>query len=81
MNEDILEFMEGYIRPRVQADGGEITVAGLEGKRLRLVLMGECAVCPKSCGLREWVTDQLHGRFGADLRVEFSVKKRYFQDR
>lgn len=81
MNDGILEFMEGFIRPCVQADGGEIVVAGLEGNRLRLVLMGECAVCPKNCGVREWVTDQVRQRFGADMRVEFSMKKRYFQDR
>ena len=81
MNNGILEFMEGFVRPRVQADGGEIVVAGLEGNQLRLVLMGECAACPKSCGVREWVTDQVRERFGADIQVEFSAKKRYFQDR
>ena len=81
MNEEILEFMENFIRPWVQADGGEIVIAGLDGNQLRLVLMGECAACPKSCGVREWVTDQVRERFGAGMQVEFSVKRRYFQDK
>jgi len=81
MKDEILEFIETYIRPRVQADGGEVVAAGLDGGRLQLVLMGECAVCACACGLREWITQQLRGRFGPQLQVEFSAKKRYFQDR
>jgi len=81
MKAEILEFIDAYIRPRVQADGGEVVAAGLEGGRLQLVLMGECAVCNGACGLREWIAQQLRSRFGPRLQVEFSAKKRYFQDK
>ena len=81
LNENLLEFMETTIRPRVQADGGEVTVAGADEKGLRLVLMGECAVCACACGLRAWITAQVRERFGEHLEVTFTSQKRYFQDR
>ena len=81
MPDDIIDFIEGSIRPRVQADGGEIAVAGADENGLRLVLMGECAVCPCAGNLREWVATQVRERFGAHMRVAFTSKKRYFQDK
>jgi len=78
--DEIIGYIESSIRPRVQADGGEVVVAGLEGDALRLTLMGECAVCGCACGVREWIAEQINGRFGEQLRVTFGAKKRYFQD-
>ena len=77
---EIKQFIDDFIRPRVQADGGELVLASAEGNVVHLVLMGECAVCAAQCGLRAWATAQLRARFGEHLQVSFSVKKRYFQD-
>ena len=77
----IKQFIDEFIRPRVQADGGEVVVDSINNSVLHLVLMGECAVCPGNCGVREWITMQVHERFGAQMQVVFSVKKRYFQDK
>ena len=79
--EQIRQFIDEFVRPRVQADGGEIMFAGIDNNEVKLVLMGECAVCPAECGLRDWVTTQLRVRFGEQIQVSFSVKKRYFQDK
>lgn len=81
MQDEIIEYMETAIRPLVQADGGEVVAAGMDTGGLRLVLMGECAVCPCAGGLRAWVTARLRERFGEQLQVSFTSKKRYFQDR
>jgi Fe-S cluster biogenesis protein NfuA len=81
MLNEMTRFINEFVRPRLQADGGEIVVAGIDGDELRLTLMGECAVCPAQCGVREWVTSQVQQRFGAQVKVSFSVKKRYFQDK
>jgi len=80
MNE-IKQFVDEFIRPRVQADGGEVVVDSINGDMLHLVLMGECAVCPGNCGVREWAATQVRERFGTQMQVIFSVKKRYFQDK
>ena len=81
MTDEIIEYMESSIRPRVQADGGEVVAAGRDGNELRLVLMGECAVCPCAGGLREWIDAQVRERFGEHIQISFTAKKRYFQDR
>jgi len=80
LSDEIRAFVENFIRPRVQADGGEVVFAGLDGNVIKLTLMGECAVCTSSCGVREWIAAQLRGRFGEYLRLTFESKKRYFQD-
>jgi len=77
----ITQFINNVIRPCVQADGGEVVVANANEHELALVLMGECAVCPSNCGVREWITEQVHAKFGPGIRVSFDVKKRYFQDK
>lgn len=80
MSGEIRGFVETFLRPRVQADGGEVVFAGLDGDTIRLTLMGECAACTNVCGVREWIAAQLRGQFGKHLRVIFESQKRYFQD-
>ena len=80
MKDEIMGFVESFLRPRVQADGGEVVAAGFDSGELRLVLMGECAVCTCACGVRDWIAAQVRARFGEQVRVVFTAKKRYFQD-
>jgi len=35
-----------YIRPALQADGGDIVLLGVEGGRVNLQLVGACGGCP-----------------------------------
>jgi len=78
---EIIEFIDSFVRPRVQADGGEVVVSAIDKNEIILTLMGECAVCNCACGLQEWIIAQLQERFGADIQVSFRTKKRYFQDK
>lgn len=45
---EINEVMEKQIRPGLQADGGDVDVVSLEGKRLYLGLKGACSGCPRA---------------------------------
>ncbi|MDP8958012.1 MAG: NifU family protein [Actinomycetota bacterium] len=37
-----------YIRPAVQADGGDLILLGVEGGSVTLQLVGSCSGCPMS---------------------------------
>lgn len=50
MQDDIQEVLNQYIRPKLQADGGDVVILDFkeEKKYLRLRLMGQCCTCPHS---------------------------------
>ena len=80
MQNEVEAFITTYIRPRVQADGGELAFESLDGGDLRLVLMGECAVCPVSGHMAGWIGEVLEDKFGRKFNVITRNKRRYFQD-
>ena len=45
---EILEETLEYIRPALQADGGDLILLGTEGSRVSLQLVGACGGCPMS---------------------------------
>jgi Fe-S cluster biogenesis protein NfuA len=45
---DILQETLEYIRPALQADGGDLVLLGTEGSRVSLQLVGACGGCPMS---------------------------------
>jgi Fe-S cluster biogenesis protein NfuA len=45
--EILAETLE-YIRPALQADGGDLVLLGTEGSRVSLQLVGACGGCPMS---------------------------------
>ncbi len=42
---DIENYINGYIRERIQGDGGEVEFVSLENSRLTLLFKGECSKC------------------------------------
>ncbi len=50
MYNDIQKVLNRYIRPKLQADGGDIVILDFKEKEkhLRLRLMGQCCTCPHS---------------------------------
>ncbi|MFO7300597.1 MAG: NifU family protein [Actinomycetes bacterium] len=55
-----------YIRPAVQADGGDIVLKGVEGGRVELEMVGACGGCPLSmmtlkAGIERILTDRVPG--------------------
>jgi len=60
--EDTLE----YIRPALQADGGDLILLGTEGGRVTLQLVGACGGCPMStmtltAGIERILRDRVPG--------------------
>ncbi len=43
---DALTATLDYIRPALQADGGDLVLLGVEGGRVSLQLVGACGGCP-----------------------------------
>jgi Fe-S cluster biogenesis protein NfuA len=63
---DLLKETLEYIRPALQADGGDLVLLGTEGGKVTLQLVGACGGCPLStmtltAGIERIVTDRVPG--------------------
>jgi Fe-S cluster biogenesis protein NfuA len=63
---DILEETLEYIRPALQADGGDLVLLGTKGGRVTLQLVGACGGCPLStmtltAGIERILRDRVPG--------------------
>lgn len=45
---DVLNEALDYLRPALQADGGDVILAGVNGGTVNLTLVGACGGCPIS---------------------------------
>jgi len=62
----ILEETLEYIRPALQADGGDVVLLGTKGGRVNLQLVGACGGCPLStmtltAGIERILIDRVPG--------------------
>ena len=63
---DLLEDALEYIRPAVQADGGDLILLGAEDGRVSLQMVGACGGCPLSmmtlkAGIERILKDRVPG--------------------
>ena len=63
---DILEETLEYIRPALQADGGDLVLLGTKGGRVTLQMVGACGGCPLStmtltAGIERILRDRVPG--------------------
>jgi Fe-S cluster biogenesis protein NfuA len=63
---DTLEAALDYIRPAVQADGGDILLLGVDGSTVKLEMVRACGGCPLSmmtlkAGIERILTDRVPG--------------------
>jgi Fe-S cluster biogenesis protein NfuA len=63
---DVLSSTLEYIRPALQADGGDLILLGAEGNKVRLQLVGACGGCPMStmtltAGIERILRDRVPG--------------------
>lgn len=63
---DVLEETLEYIRPALQADGGDLVLLGTKGGRVTLQLVGACGGCPLStmtltAGIERILRDRVPG--------------------
>lgn len=62
----MLDAMLEYIRPALQADGGDLILLGVEGGRVNLQMVGACGGCPMStmtltAGIERILRDRVPG--------------------
>lgn len=63
---DVLDATLEYIRPALQADGGDLILLGVEDGTVNLQLVGACGGCPLStmtlkAGIERILTDRVPG--------------------
>ena len=63
--EELLETIE-YVRPALQADGGDLVLLGVEGGTINLQMVGACGGCPMSmmtlkAGIERIMFDRVSG--------------------
>jgi Fe-S cluster biogenesis protein NfuA len=66
IDRSLLEETLEYIRPALQADGGDLVLLGTEGGKVTLQLVGACGGCPLStmtltAGIERIVQDRVPG--------------------
>jgi len=75
------KYINEYIRPRIQGDGGEITFLRREGSEVTVVFQGECSKCLILDRCIAWIEERIEADLGEKVTVKGIRKKPYFQDR
>ncbi len=74
------KYINEYIRPRLQGDGGEITFVKQEGDEVTVLLQGECSKCLILDRCLAWIEQRIEADRGEKVKVIGIRKKPYFQD-
>ena len=74
------EYINGYIRERLQGDGGEITFVKQENNVVTVLLQGECSKCLILDRCLSWIESRIENDLGEKVSVIGIRKKPYFQD-
>ncbi len=73
-------YINGYIRERLQGDGGEITFVKQEGSEVTVLLQGECSKCLILDRCLKWIEERVKVDLGEDVKIIGIRKRPYFQD-
>jgi NifU-like protein len=66
----IQDVLETEIRPKLQADGGDLELVDIEGSRVVVALRAMCTECPMSRVTLEGIQERLREVVGPDIVVE-----------
>ena len=73
-------YINNYIRPRLQGDGGEITFVKQEGNEVTVLLQGECSKCLILDRCLAWIEERISIDLNQNVKVIGIRKTPYFQD-
>ena len=73
-------YIEQYLAPRIQGDGGWVEFDALNGQELRLIFRGECSKCPILSRCTAWMEEMILRDLGQPVRIVPVRIKPYFQD-
>lgn len=74
------KYINEYIRPRLQGDGGEITFVSENGGEVTVLLQGECSKCLILDRCLKWIEERIEADLNRKVKVIGIRKKPYFQD-
>ena len=74
------KYINEYIRPRLQGDGGEITFVKQENNEVTVLLQGECSKSLILDRCLAWIEQRIEVDKGEKVKVIGIRKKPYFQD-
>lgn len=74
------KYINEYIRPRLQGDGGEITFVAENGNEVTVLLQGECSKCLILDRCLKWIEERAEVDLNRKIKVIGIRKKPYFQD-
>lgn len=77
---NIQNYVEAVIQPKLQGDGGWIEFVSLSGNELTVIFRGECSKCLILERCVAWIEEQIKKDLNKSVKVIAIRKKPYFQD-
>ncbi len=69
ITENAVNEILNEIRPRLQADNGDVSLVGIAGNKIAVLLSGNCSGCMMSEMTLSWLRQQFQERLGTDVNV------------
>lgn len=77
---NIQNYVEDVLQPKLQGDGGWIEFVSLSGNELTVIFRGECSKCLILERCVAWIEEQIKKDLNKSVKVIAIRKKPYFQD-
>lgn len=77
---NIQNYVEAVLQPKLQGDGGWIEFVSLSGNELTVIFRGECSKCLILDRCVAWIEEQIKKDLNKSVKVIAIRKKPYFQD-
>lgn len=77
---NIQNYVEAVLQPKLQGDGGWIEFVSLYGNELTVIFRGECSKCLILERCVAWIEEQIKKDLNKSVKVIAIRKKPYFQD-
>ena len=77
---NIQNYVEAVLQPKLQGDGGWIEFVSLSGNELTVIFRGECSKCLILERGVAWIEEQIKKDLNKSVKVIAIRKKPYFQD-
>ena len=76
---NIQNYVEAVLQPKLQGDGGWIEFVSLSGNELTVIFRGECSKCLILERCFAWIEEQIKKDLNKSVKVIAIRKKPYFQ--
>lgn len=77
---NIQNYVEAVLQPKLRGDGGWIEFVSLSGNELTVIFRGECSKCLILERCVAWIEEQIKKDLNKTVKVIAIRKKPYFQD-